>query len=47
MEGLDIVNNISKLPNSERTSRPYYKPLKDVTIRKITISEAKGVTPQP
>ena len=47
VEGLDIVKRISKLPNSERTSRPHYKPLKDITIRKITIAEAKAASPQP
>ena len=41
VEGLDVVDKISRLPNSEQASRPFFKPLKDVTIRTIVVSEKK------
>jgi cyclophilin family peptidyl-prolyl cis-trans isomerase len=43
VEGLDTVQKISKLPSSEQASRPFFKPLKDVHIRKISIVE-KGTS---
>jgi peptidyl-prolyl cis-trans isomerase A (cyclophilin A)/peptidyl-prolyl cis-trans isomerase-like 1 len=39
VQGLEVVQKISKLPSSEQASRPFYRPLKDVHIRKITIVE--------
>ena len=47
VSGLEIVRNISRLPNSHRASQPYYKPLKDITIRKITIEEMQDSVAQP
>jgi cyclophilin family peptidyl-prolyl cis-trans isomerase len=44
VEGLDILKKISKLPSSQQSSKPHFKPLKDVRIRKITIVEKP---PQP
>jgi peptidyl-prolyl cis-trans isomerase B (cyclophilin B) len=39
VKGLDVVQKISRMPSSQMSSRPYYKPLKDVHIRKITVAE--------
>lgn len=37
-EGLDVLGKISRLPSTEQGSRPYFRPLKDIKIQKITIS---------
>lgn len=39
VEGLDVVQKISRLPSSQMASRPYFRPLKDVHVRKIAIVE--------
>ena len=39
VKGLDVVQRISDVPSSAQTSRPPFKPLKDVTIRDIVIRE--------
>ena len=39
VEGLDVVQKISRLPSSMRNSEPNFKPLRDVTIKKLTIRE--------
>ncbi len=39
VEGLDVAQKISRLPSTQQASRPYYKPLKDVRIRKVVIAE--------
>jgi peptidyl-prolyl cis-trans isomerase B (cyclophilin B) len=39
VQGLDVIKKISRLPSSQMASRPFYKPLKDVRIRKITVAE--------
>jgi peptidyl-prolyl cis-trans isomerase B (cyclophilin B) len=44
--GLDVLSRISRVPSTEQGGRPFFKPLKDVQIRKISISE-KGAAPAP
>ena len=39
VEGMDVVTKMSRLPSSERTSRPFFRPLKDIKIQKVTILE--------
>lgn len=39
VEGLETVRKISRLPSTQQTTQPHYKPLKDVHIRKVTILE--------
>ena len=38
IDGLEVLGKISRLPSTEQGSRPYFRPLKDVKIQKITIS---------
>ena len=38
-KGLDVVKRISEVASSAQTSRPAFKPLKDVTIRDIVLRE--------
>ena len=38
-DGLDTVKKISTVPTTELVQEPYFKPLKDVVIKKITIFE--------
>jgi cyclophilin family peptidyl-prolyl cis-trans isomerase len=45
-EGLDVVAKMSRLPSTEQGSRPFFRPLKDIKIQKITIS-AKPSAPAP
>jgi cyclophilin family peptidyl-prolyl cis-trans isomerase len=40
-DGLEVLGKISRLPSTEQGSRPFFRPLKDVKIQKITIT-AKG-----
>jgi peptidyl-prolyl cis-trans isomerase B (cyclophilin B) len=42
VQGLDVIQKISRLPSSQMASRPFYKPLKDVRIRKITVAEKQA-----
>lgn len=42
VEGLETVQRISRLPTTQQAERPYYKPLKDVRIRKVVIYEREG-----
>ncbi len=44
VDGLDVVQRISRMPNTQQTARPYFKPLKEVRTRKITVAE-KPVVP--
>jgi cyclophilin family peptidyl-prolyl cis-trans isomerase len=44
VDGLDVVQRISRMPNTQQTARPYFKPLKEVRMRKITVAE-KPVAP--
>lgn len=37
--GLDVVSKISKLPSSQQSTKPNFKPLAEVRIRKITVAE--------
>ncbi len=39
VDGLETVQRISRLPSTQQAERPYYKPLKDVRIRKVAILE--------
>lgn len=39
VEGLETVQKISRLPSTQQVERPFFKPLKDVRIRKVTIVE--------
>ena len=43
-DGLDVVAKMSRLPSNEQGSRPFFRPLKDIKIQKITISQ-KGQAP--
>jgi cyclophilin family peptidyl-prolyl cis-trans isomerase len=39
VDGLDVLQRISRLPSTEQTARPYFKPLKDIRIRRMTVTE--------
>jgi len=39
IDGLGIVQKISRFPSSMRNSQPNFKPLSDVLIKKVTIEE--------
>jgi cyclophilin family peptidyl-prolyl cis-trans isomerase len=39
VEGLDVVQRLSRLPSSMRNSQPNFKPLREVKIIKVTIRE--------
>ncbi len=39
VDGLDVVRKISKLPSNQQMTKPYFKPIKDVHIRKVTVQE--------
>ncbi len=39
VEGLDVARKISLVPSTQRSQHPFYKPLKDVVIRRVTIEE--------
>ena len=39
IEGLDVVQRLSRTPSSMRNSQPNFKPLKEIRIEKVTISE--------
>ena len=45
-DGLEVLGKISRLPSTEQGSRPYFRPLKDVKIQKITITP-KGAPAPP
>lgn len=45
VEGLDVVQKISRLPSNQQTARPYYKPLKDVRISRMTVVEGQPAVP--
>lgn len=45
VEGLDVVQKISRMPSTGPQARPANRPLKDVLIRKVTITEE--APPQP
>lgn len=44
-EGLEVVQNISKLPSSQQSARPFFKPLKEIRIVKITVAEKPPAVP--
>jgi cyclophilin family peptidyl-prolyl cis-trans isomerase len=39
VEGLDVVQRLSRLPSTMRDSQPNFKPLEDVKIKRVTIRE--------
>jgi cyclophilin family peptidyl-prolyl cis-trans isomerase len=39
VDGLDVVQRLSKLPSSMRDSQPNFKPLQEVKIKRVTIRE--------
>jgi cyclophilin family peptidyl-prolyl cis-trans isomerase len=39
VDGLDVVQKISRLPSTQQTARPFFKPIKDIRIRKMTVAE--------
>lgn len=39
VDGLDVVQRISRLPTSQQSMRPYFKPLRDIRIVRVTVSE--------
>ncbi len=45
-DGLEVLGKISRLPSTEQGSRPYFRPLKDVKIQKVTIMP-KDIQPAP
>lgn len=46
VEGLDVVQKISRLPSSQQVNRPFFKPLKDVRTLRVTVTEkAAGASP--
>lgn len=47
IEGLEVVQRISRLPSSQQASRPFYKPLEDVRTRRIVVFEKAPVPEIP
>jgi len=45
IDGLEVVQKISRVPNSGRQSDPPFQPLTDVIVNKVTISEKGAVGP--
>lgn len=43
--GIETVEKISRLPTTERTTQPYFKPLKDLTIDGIEVKEKAAAPP--
>lgn len=39
VEGMDVVQKLSRLPSTQQASRPFFKPLKDLRIVKISVFE--------
>ena len=39
VRGLDVAQRISRRPSTQGTSKPFFKPLKDIRILRVTISE--------
>ena len=39
VEGLDVVQRLSRVPSSMRNSQPNFKPLREVMIQRVTIRE--------
>jgi cyclophilin family peptidyl-prolyl cis-trans isomerase len=37
VEGLETVRKISRVPTTQQASRPFFKPLNDIRIRKVTV----------
>jgi cyclophilin family peptidyl-prolyl cis-trans isomerase len=46
VDGLDIVQKISREPSSMRNSQPNFKPLREIRIRKIAIREKPAKAPE-
>ena len=47
VEGLEVARKISKVTSTAESSRPFHRPLQDVRIREVTITErtAEGASP--
>jgi cyclophilin family peptidyl-prolyl cis-trans isomerase len=39
VEGLDLVQRLSRMPSSMRNSQPNFKPLQEIVIQKVTVRE--------
>ncbi len=39
VEGLETLQRISRLPSSQTATKPFYKPLKEIRISKVSVSE--------
>lgn len=39
VEGLDVVQRISRLPTTQQAAQPYFKPIKDIRILRVTVFE--------
>lgn len=39
VDGLDVVKKISRLPSTQQATTPFYRPLKDILIRRVTVTE--------
>ena len=39
VEGMEVVQKLSRLPSTQQTARPFFKPLKDVQITRIAVFE--------
>lgn len=46
VDGLDVVRKISRLPSTQQSQKPNFRPLKEIRIRKITVRE-KTQVPAP
>ena len=38
-EGLDVLRELSKQPSSQQASKPFFKPLKEIHIRSVVVTE--------
>jgi peptidyl-prolyl cis-trans isomerase B (cyclophilin B) len=47
VRGLDVVRTISQVPTTVRSSRPFFKPLEDVLIRRVTIQTRREEATTP
>lgn len=49
IDGLEVAKRISRLPSTQQTAQPFFKPLKDVHLRRVVVEEksAPGKAPAP
>jgi cyclophilin family peptidyl-prolyl cis-trans isomerase len=45
VSGLDVAKKISRRPSTQQSTRPFFKPLKDIEIRGIVIEEVPAAGP--